>query len=156
MKIELIYIQSGRESWVEEAEDLYAKKIKNFIEFKIHGLKSSKDNREHIQKKIKNEEEKFLKQIQPSDFVIIFDEKAKCPENSIKFSERLVKELESHKRIKILIGGAFGFGPEIKSRANLKISLSNLTFNHHVAKVTILEQIYRALTIAKGLPYHNS
>jgi 23S rRNA (pseudouridine1915-N3)-methyltransferase len=54
-----------------------------------------------------------------------------------------------------LIGGAFGVSEEVRSRAQLKVSFSAMVFNHLVAELVALEQIYRAFTIIKNLPYHN-
>ena len=58
-------------------------------------------------------------------------------------------------RVLILVGGAFGFGPEIRERADWTWSLSPLVFNHHIAQAVVLEQTYRAFAIWKNLPYHN-
>jgi 23S rRNA (pseudouridine1915-N3)-methyltransferase len=54
-----------------------------------------------------------------------------------------------------LIGGAFGFSPEIYARANAQISLSRLTFSHQMVRLFFLEQLYRAMTILRNEPYHN-
>jgi 23S rRNA (pseudouridine1915-N3)-methyltransferase len=54
-----------------------------------------------------------------------------------------------------LIGGAFGFGNEIRERADWTWSLSSMVLNHHVAQAVVLEQVYRAFTIWKNIPYHN-
>ncbi len=55
-----------------------------------------------------------------------------------------------------IIGGAYGVNEEVKKRADLKVSLSAMTMNHIMAQAVSLEQIYRAFTIIKNLPYHNS
>jgi 23S rRNA (pseudouridine1915-N3)-methyltransferase len=72
------------------------------------------------------------------------------------FSVKLVKLFERGRpRVVILIGGAFGFGSEIRERADWTWSLSSLVFNHHIAQAAVLEQVYRAFTIWKNIPYHN-
>lgn len=53
------------------------------------------------------------------------------------------------------VGGAFGFNEEIRKRADAVISLSSFVLNHHVAQAVVLEQVYRAISIQKNLPYHN-
>ncbi len=68
-----------------------------------------------------------------------------------KLAERA---LRSEQEIVILIGGAFGFDPGLQSRADAKISLSSLTLPHEMARVILLEQLYRAGTILRGEPYH--
>jgi 23S rRNA (pseudouridine1915-N3)-methyltransferase len=58
-------------------------------------------------------------------------------------------------RIVFCVGGAFGFNDELRTRADTVISLSSLILNHHVAQAVVLEQVYRAISIQKNLPYHN-
>jgi 23S rRNA (pseudouridine1915-N3)-methyltransferase len=54
-----------------------------------------------------------------------------------------------------IIGGAFGFSPEVYARANAKVSLSQMTFSHQLIRLIFIEQLYRAFTIIKGEPYHH-
>ena len=87
---------------------------------------------------------------------MIFDEAAKASKNSIHFAQQIQKATELNKqKIVFLIGGAFGLSDEIKNRADLKLSLSPLTMNHHVAYAMSLEQLYRSFTIINDIPYHN-
>ena len=65
------------------------------------------------------------------------------------------KFLFSSKKIVFIIGGAYGFNKELKKTVQKKISLSKLTFTHDMARVILIEQIYRALTVIKNIPYHN-
>jgi 23S rRNA (pseudouridine1915-N3)-methyltransferase len=58
-------------------------------------------------------------------------------------------------RIVFVVGGAFGFDDRLRTRADEVISLSNFVLNHHVAEAVALEQVYRAISINKNLPYHN-
>ena len=59
------------------------------------------------------------------------------------------------KRIIFVIGGSWGFSEEVYSRADLKMSLSRMTFSHQLVRLLFLEQLYRAFTIIKGEPYHH-
>jgi 23S rRNA (pseudouridine1915-N3)-methyltransferase len=61
----------------------------------------------------------------------------------------------SHRRVIFLIGGAFGFSPEVYQRANAQLSLSAMTFSHQMVRLFLLEQLYRAMTILRNEPYHN-
>ena len=155
MKIVLISIESSREPWFEALQLLYSDKIKRFISFERDIVKSSKTARDDDQFKRKEETEKILKRIKPTDVVYLLDERGK-PFNSESFANQIEKELNrSNQRLVFVVGGAFGFTDELRKRANLQISLSPLVFNHLVAQAVLLEQIYRAFTIIKNLPYHN-
>lgn len=105
-------------------------------------------------KKTKNEEStKFLKKIDNKSFVIAFDEHGK-EMNSVKFSQDLKQKLVNHGEVVFVIGGAHGLGPEILSRANLKISFGKMVWTRNLVRNMALEQIYRALEIASGGNFH--
>jgi 23S rRNA (pseudouridine1915-N3)-methyltransferase len=98
------------------------------------------------------EADMILSKIQPSDYVILLDPMGKkfC---SIEFAKFLSRTMENNK-ISFVIGGAFGLSVRVKSRANVTLSLSDLTFSHMLARIILLEQIYRAKSIVAGHPYH--
>ena len=75
--------------------------------------------------------------------------------NAKNLSSEVLKLQSSKKRLIFQIGGAYGFSEEIYKRADLKISLSKMTFSHQMIRLFFLEQLYRAMTILKGEPYHN-
>ena len=155
MKFVFMTLASSNEAWSLEARQLYQQKIGHYVSFEHKHLKPKKHARENKDQKIKSESDEILKQIENSDFLLLFDEKGKTFD-SISFSRQLEQQMSGgKKRIIFLIGGAFGVSDEVKDRANLKVSLSSFVFNHLVAEVVALEQIYRALTIQKNIPYHN-
>lgn len=157
MKIVLLTFQSGKEDWVKLVIEKYQKKISHYYPLEIVQLKSPATDREDAKFKKQIEEEVFVSKIKTSDFVIAFDEHGIQPSDSKDMSLKLNRALESSKqRIVLVVGGAFGIGEKVLTRADLKISLSSLTFSHHVALTVILEQIYRSFTIIKNQPYHNS
>lgn len=61
----------------------------------------------------------------------------------------------SGRRLVFVVGGAFGFSPEVYARANEQLALSKLTFSHQMVRLFFLEQLYRAMTILRNEPYHN-
>ncbi|MEK6556268.1 MAG: 23S rRNA (pseudouridine(1915)-N(3))-methyltransferase RlmH [Bdellovibrionota bacterium] len=154
-KLSLLVFQNKTEKWAEEAAEGYVKKLKPFIDFNRVSLKSPQFDREDRNKKLAKESEILLKALQKGDTLILFDERGK-KKTSVEFAKLLEKEIEmTPTRICLVIGGPYGFSDEIKQKAKLALSLSDLTFNHHLAQIVALEQIYRAFTIMKGLPYHN-
>lgn len=154
--IEVWRIQSSKEKWLELFEQEYLKKLNHFIKLEVKIIKTDNLPRQQSDQKVKNEEQKVLKALKPEDYLIIFDEAEKESKNSMAFAGKIQKALELNKqKIIFLIGGAFGLSDEVKSRADLKLSLSPLTMNHHVAYAMALEQLYRSFTIINDIPYHN-
>lgn len=155
MKFVLLTIASAEEQWSNEAFDLYTEKISHFMDFEIINLKHKKISRNSSTEKIKSDSEAILANLKDDDFVVLMDEKGKSFD-SIQFSKKIENILLSgKKRCVWIIGGAFGVDETIKKRAQLVISMSTFVFNHLVAQVVLMEQIYRSFTIIKNTPYHN-
>jgi len=90
------------------------------------------------------------------DFIVLLDEKGK-EFSTVEFAEWMKKRLIlSHRRILFVTGGPWGFSDEVYSIADLKISLSRMTFPHQLVRLIFVEQLYRAFTIIKGEPYHHA
>jgi 23S rRNA (pseudouridine1915-N3)-methyltransferase len=156
MQIVLLCITSDHPDWAKEAQQAYIKKIKNFTPFEIKDLKPKKHGRDQADYKKKSESDLLLEQLKDHDYVVLLDEKGKDLD-SIEFSKRLSRwQISGKKRLIFIIGGAYGVTDDIKNRSQETLKLSSLTFNHLVAQTVLLEQIYRGLTILKGLPYHNA
>lgn len=93
----------------------------------------------------------ILDKINDDELVILLDLKGKDID-SHGFSKLI--ESNSDKKITFIIGGAYGFSDKVRKRANKNISFSKLTFPHMLARIILLEQIYRAKTISENHPYH--
>jgi 23S rRNA (pseudouridine1915-N3)-methyltransferase len=105
---------------------------------------------------IKSKEgELILKNIRPIDDLILLDEHGK-EYTSVELAKVIQEKISyTGKDMVFVIGGAYGFSPEVYSRANSKISLSRMTFSHQMVRAIFAEQLYRAFTIMKGEPYHH-
>ena len=115
-------------------------------------LKSTKSLTEEQQKS--KEGEMILKVVSPSDDVVLLDEHG-AEYRSIEFASWLEKKRNSGRNIVFVIGGPYGFSPDVYKRANGKISLSKMTFSHQMVRLIFTEQFYRACPIIKGEPYHH-
>ena len=156
MKWILYDFKSAKESWFEELQAVYLKKINHFIDFEIQHLKTNQVDRDQAAQKIKFEESVLCDKLKDDDYVVVFDENGRSVD-SVKFAEILEKAQSSGKKRGVfVIGGAFGLSPEIKKKAQITLSLSSLVMNHLVAETVVLEQIYRAYTIINRIPYHNN
>jgi len=156
MKFVLYNLATAKEAWADEAARLYTQKISHFNPFEIQTLKPKKSSRDEAAVKKKEESELILSSLSNDDFVVLFDERGKSF-NSIEFSKKVESILSSSKkRAVFIIGGAYGVSDEVRQRAQLVVTLSPMVMNHLLAQTVALEQIYRAFTILRNLPYHNS
>lgn len=155
MKIEFWWIGKTNEDYLEKGIDVYVKRLKHYNPINIKTLKDVKNYKSTEDLKIK-EGEAFTEQIQNNDLVILLDEKGKS-HTSLQFSKQLQKWLlqSSFKRLIFVVAGAYGASEPIKSRANYKLSLSDMTFSHQMIRLFLVEQVYRAFTILKNEKYHN-
>ena len=155
MKYKLLTFHSSNEAYHQQAVELFSKKITHYCDFEYSSLKTKHFPRERSSLKVDFEEKELLKNLKQNDRIILFDEKGKSF-SSEQLSEKLQHFQETTAGdIVFIVGGAYGVGEKIKAKAHLQLSLSSFVLNHHVAQVVVLEQIYRALTIQRGIPYHN-
>jgi len=156
MKIALLLTGKTDKDWVKQGLDIYVSRLKHYIPFGIIEIPELKNVSSLSKDQIKiREGELILKNIRPSDDVILLDEKGK-QYTSMEFSKYLQDKISYVGRDMVfVIGGAYGFSDEVYRRADSKISLSNMTFSHQMVRAIFAEQIYRAFTIMKGEPYHH-
>ena len=141
MKIKLIFFGKKKKNILDEITMSYFKRIQKEINSEIIFISD--------QKKI------FPNYFKENDLVILIDEKGK-QYDSISFSKKFKMLIQnSKKKIIFIVGDANGFSSEIHNQSNEIISLSKFTFTHEMARLVIVEQIYRAITIIKNHPYHN-
>ena len=156
MKLRFFIFEGKAPAWVTEARAEYLQKIMPYVPIELKSLKTPSAERDQADVKRRREGEMLLEQLEERDLVVLFDEQGKLGKTSEEFSQQLARVLECGKqRVVLCIGGAYGFSAEVYQRADIKWSLSPLTMNHWLAQLAALEQIYRGLTILKGVPYHN-
>jgi len=156
MKITLLTVGKTNELSFKNAISDYQKRLKFYIPFEIEEipeLKNSKKIPEEVQKQ--KEGELILKNLTDADDVILLDDKGE-EYTSLQFASFLEKKMISgNKRLIFVVGGPYGFSKEVYRRANGKVSLSRMTFSHQMVRLVFTEQLYRAMTILKGEPYHH-
>ena len=133
----------------------YAERISHYMPFDIitiPELKNTKNLTEEQQKAA--EGDLILRQLQPSDHVVLLDEHG-LELRSVELARWLQQKQQSARRLVFVIGGPYGFSPAVYQRANEQLSLSRLTFSHQMVRLVFTEQLYRACTIVKGEPYHH-
>ena len=157
MKLCLLCIGKTDLGFVKEANDIYLNRLKHYIQTDLEVIQEHKSwKKMKVAERMKAEGLAITERIKPNDVVYLLDEKGK-QYSSHGFSELLQKRMNSGvNRVVFVVGGAFGFSDEIYTRYPQKISLSKMTFSHQMIRSFFLEQIYRAMTILRGEPYHNS
>ena len=156
MKLRFCIFEHKPTPWVASAREDYITKLQAFAPFEIASLKTPAVERDSADVKLKKEADLLLKQIDDKDLLVLFDEGGRSFASSEEFAQHFGRLLESGKqRLVFCIGGPYGFDARVKARAQAQWSLSKLTFNHWLAQLVALEQIYRGWTIVKGIPYHN-
>ena len=155
MKIKLLYIGKEDAAEVNAAVVSYQNKIKFYVPYEVEAIPYLKNTKLSVEEQKKQEGQLFLKKIENSDFVVLLDEHGK-EVTSVAFSQFIQQQmLRGTKRLVFLIGGAYGFSEDVYKRGNYKIALSQMTFPHILTRLIFAEQLYRAMTILKGEPYHH-
>ena len=155
MKTILILVGKTQSKIFKVGIDDYVSRIEHYMPFSIAiipELKNTKSLSEDQQKQ--KEGELILKEIQPSDTVVLLDEHG-AEFRSVEYANWLKQKQNTARRLIFIIGGPYGFSPDVYARANEKISLSRMTFSHQMVRLIFTEQLYRACTIIKGEPYHH-
>ncbi len=156
MKIILILVGKTVDSNLKSLLENYASRITHYVPFEIKIVPEPKNTSSLTNEKLcAAEGDSIKKLLQNDDWIILLDERGK-EYRSVEFAEKLKRQWHTlSKRLVFIIGGPYGFSPEIKAMANELMSLSKMTFSHQMVRVIFAEQFYRALTIIKGEPYHH-
>jgi 23S rRNA (pseudouridine1915-N3)-methyltransferase len=156
MQITLIQAGKTKFSYLQEGISDYHKRLTHYVNFDEITIPDLKNVKNISIPEIKTREgEQFLKFIEKSTHLVLLDEGGK-QYSSTEFAGFINKNINFGKDIVFIIGGAYGFSDEVYKRANDKISLSELTFSHQLVRLIFAEQLYRAMTIIRGEPYHHS
>ena len=156
MKITLLVVGKTIDKQLIKLAEEYQNRLKHYVTFNLSVIPELK-NTKHLSETEQKEKEAdlILKQIDAGDEVALLDERGK-QYSSVDFAGFVERKLlSSTKRMVFIVGGPYGFSERVYSRATAKISLSQMTFSHQMVRVIFLEQLYRAMTIIKGEPYHH-
>ncbi len=154
MKIQLIAVGTMREAPLRDLFERYASRVPHYMPFEHISVPDIRSAKGADFQKLK-EGEAILSKINNGDFVVLLDERG-MEMTSRKFAEFIDSKASSLARNLIfVIGGPYGFSQQVYDRADRLMGLSKMTFTHEMARVLTMEQIYRAMTILRGEPYHH-
>jgi 23S rRNA (pseudouridine1915-N3)-methyltransferase len=156
VKLRLVCVGKLSEAWQRDAAADYAGRLQHYFPLEIVELKEERGGRKgDTVGLLKREGARILEKVPERAFVIVLDEHGRNLESE-QLAVLLSKEmLQGGRTWCLVIGGPYGLDPEVRSRADLILSLSKMTFTHQMARVILLEQLYRSCTIIKNEPYHN-
>ena len=134
----------------------YAERIRHYIPFDIEVIPELKNTKGISQNEQKQREgELILRSLQAGDYIVLLDEHS-SERTSMEFAAWMQKKMSAGpKRLVFIIGGPYGFSENVHKRGNEEISLSRMTLSHQMVRMLFVEQIYRAMTILNGEPYHH-
>lgn len=156
MTVNLIVIGKLKEDYLRNACDEYIKRLSRYCNTEIHELSEYRLSENPSQKEIENALQKESESIRKfaKGYIIplcIEEKQVTSPELSGIIQNAVVS---GNNTVTFIIGSSFGLAPEIKSMGDFRLSMSKMTFPHQLARVMLLEQIYRAFQISTGGKYH--
>lgn len=156
MKLLLIAVGRTTKPIVRQGVDEYLGRLRHYLQVEekiIPDVKHSASLTATRQKEL--EGAAILEAVNPTDCVVLLDENGR-EMTSREFAAYIERHMVSGiKRLAFVVGGPYGFSPDVYARANAKLSLSRMTFNHEMVRMFFVEQLYRAQTILHNEPYHH-
>ena len=156
MRLNLLCVGRLSLSYLNDGCSEFAERLKRYLPLSISEIKEHKTGRkQNLQRIIATEGENIEQRIPNGSFVIALDQRGKSMR-----SEQLADLMSDHMVRSIpewtlLIGGPYGLSESLRKRADLVLSLSTMTLTHQMARLLLLEQLYRCCTIIRNEPYHH-
>ncbi len=156
MKFCVLWVGKTTASYFQEPIDLYVGRIKHYMPIEIVEIPDLRNTKSlDCQQVSEREGALILQQLRNDDYVVLLDDKGK-QFSSMEFATWIQQRANSSvKRLVFVIGGAYGFSLDVYRRADSFLSISRMTFSHQIIRPIFLEQLYRAMTIQRGEPYHH-
>ena len=152
MKLRVLAIGKDRSGLYAPAVEEYVKRLARSLRFELVELPEA---RKHAGTPRAREEEgaALLARLEPREYVVALDERGK-EYTSVELARRVEAWQGQGRDVALLVGGSDGLSPEVLARAQEKLALSRFTLAHRLARLVLVEQLYRAMTIVRGEPYH--
>jgi 23S rRNA (pseudouridine1915-N3)-methyltransferase len=152
MRLRLVAVGKDRSGLYAPAVEEYAKRLARYTRFELVEVPEAR--RHAGTPRARDEEgEALLARLDPRERVVLLDERGAEP-TSVELARKLGRWLEGGKDVALVIGGSDGHGEALRARADETLALSRLTLAHRLARLVLVEQLYRAFTILRGEPYH--
>ena len=153
MNITVLAVGNKMPNWVETAVNDYAKRFHRDIKLILKEIKPEKRNNTNAEQCMQEEEKRIRLALPEKPYIVILDERGKNV-TSVQLSQHIDFWKQNNIHPCFIIGGADGISGSLKKDANLTLRLSDLTLPHGLARVLLIEQLYRAVSILENHPYH--
>lgn len=155
MKITLLVVGKTTDTHIETLVNGYIGRLTHYVPFNLQVIPELRNTKSLTSGQQKQAEgELILRAVTPATDLILLDEHGR-EYRSIEFADYLQRKMTAGRDVTFAVGGPYGFSEAVYARANGKISLSQMTFSHQMIRLIFVEQIYRAMTILRGEPYHH-
>lgn len=155
MTTTLLFVGKTTDAHIDILCQEYLRRLTHYLPVKVQIIPELRNTKALTPEQQKQAEgELILRAVPQSAELILLDEHGR-EYRSMEFAQVMQKKMSSGRDIFFVIGGPYGFSQSVYDRANSKISLSQMTFSHQMVRLFLIEQIYRAMTILRGEPYHH-
>ena len=155
MTTTLLFVGKTTDPHIDTLCQEYLKRLTHYLPVRLQVIPELRNTKALTPDQQKQAEgELILRAVPQSADLILLDEHGK-EYRSVEFAQQLQKKMSSGRDLFFAIGGPYGFSQSVYERANGKVSLSQMTFSHQMVRLFLIEQIYRAMTILRGEPYHH-
>jgi 23S rRNA (pseudouridine1915-N3)-methyltransferase len=155
MTTTLLFVGKTTDAHIDILCQEYLRRLTHYLPVKVQIIPELRNTKALTPEQQKQAEgELILRAVPQSAELILLDEHGR-EYRSMEFAQVMQKKMSSGRDIFFVIGGPYGFSQSVYDRANGKISLSQMTFSHQMVRLFLIEQIYRAMTILRGEPYHH-
>jgi 23S rRNA (pseudouridine1915-N3)-methyltransferase len=152
MKVRVVAVGRDRSGLYAPAVDEYAGRLARYVKFEVVEVPEAR--RHAGTPRARDEEaEALLARIGPRERIVALDERGD-EETSAAFAKRVERWLQRGQDVALVVGGSDGLARAVLDRADERLALSRLTLAHRLARLVLVEQLYRAMTILRGEPYH--
>lgn len=156
MRLLIVSVGTKLPAWASDAFDEYAKRMPREARVELVEIKpASRTEGKPVETVMEIEAERIAGTLPAACEIVALDERGKNP-STVELTELLKGWLGGGRDVAFVIGGADGLHPSIKNKANRLLSLSRMTLPHGLARVLLAEQLYRAMSLLKGHPYHRA
>ncbi len=154
LDVTILMVGKTREAFIQEGLAFYQKRLQPFLKLSLKSVRAEKEEGKLPPETIKAREGERLRQaLPPKTYAVALDPKGR-ELTTEEFAAWLSSREEEARPLAFLIGGHLGLDDTTRNQAQERLALSRLTLSHELSRLVLLEQLYRAMTIKSGHPYH--